>query len=108
MLILTRKEGESIRIGHDVVITVVEVRGNQVRIGVDAPRSVQVHRAEVYDQVVEENRTAVQLRPVGRDPANPGSAEESLTAPTTSGAPGLPDGRSRDRRPSRLAPRRPR
>ena len=60
MLILTRREGESIRIGHDVVITVVEVRGNQVRIGVDAPRSVQVHRAEVYDQVVEQNRTAVQ------------------------------------------------
>jgi len=47
MLILTRREGESIRIGHDVVITVVEVRGSQVRIGVEAPRSVQVHRAEV-------------------------------------------------------------
>ena len=49
MLILTRREGESIRIGHDVVITVMEIRGNQVRIGVEAPRSVQVHRAEVYD-----------------------------------------------------------
>lgn len=59
MLILTRREGESIVIGHDVVITVVEVRGSQVRIGVEAPRSVQVHRAEVYDQVVEQNRTAV-------------------------------------------------
>lgn len=59
MLILTRREGESIRIGHDVVITVMEIRGNQVRIGVEAPRSVQVHRAEVYDQVVEQNRAAV-------------------------------------------------
>ncbi|MFO7299375.1 MAG: carbon storage regulator CsrA [Actinomycetes bacterium] len=59
MLILTRREGESIRIGHDIVITVVEIRGNQVRLGVEAPRSIQVHRAEVYDQVVEENRAAV-------------------------------------------------
>ena len=60
MLMPARKEGAPVRIGHDVVLTVGEVRGNQVRIGVDAPRSVQVHRAEVYDQVVEQNRTAVQ------------------------------------------------
>lgn len=59
MLVLTRREGESIVIGHDVVVTVLEVRGGQVRIGVEAPRTVQVHRAEVYDLVAEENRSAV-------------------------------------------------
>lgn len=60
MLILTRREGESIIMGNDVVITVSEVRGNQVRLGIQAPRSLQIHRAEVYDQVVSENRAAVQ------------------------------------------------
>lgn len=60
MLILTRREGESIIMGNDVVITVSEVRGNQVRLGIQAPRSLQIHRAEVYEQVVSENRAAVQ------------------------------------------------
>ena len=48
MLILTRKSGESITIGDDVKITVVEVKGKQVRIGIDAPRSYIIHREEVY------------------------------------------------------------
>ena len=47
MLILTRKSGESITIGDDVKITVVEVKGKQVRIGIDAPRSYMIHREEV-------------------------------------------------------------
>lgn len=46
-------------IGHDVVVTVLEVRGDQVRIGIDAPRSVQVHREEIFKQVVAENTAAV-------------------------------------------------
>ncbi|MEJ5944081.1 carbon storage regulator CsrA [Pseudokineococcus basanitobsidens] len=58
MLVLTRRAGESIVIGDDVVVTVVEVRGDVVRLGIDAPRSVQVHREEVYRAVVEANRTA--------------------------------------------------
>ena len=48
MLILTRKSGESITIGDDVKLTVVEVKGKQVRIGIDAPRSYMIHREEVY------------------------------------------------------------
>ncbi len=60
MLVLTRKPGESIVIGNDVVITVLEVRGGQIRIGIDAPREVAVHRAEIYRQVMSENRAAVQ------------------------------------------------
>lgn len=58
MLVLTRKAGESIVIGNEVVITVLEVRGGQIRLGVDAPRNLAVHRAEIYQQVQEENQTA--------------------------------------------------
>lgn len=54
MLILTRNIGESIVIGDDVVVRVLSVKGNQVRIGVDAPRSVSVHRSEIYDRVQKE------------------------------------------------------
>jgi carbon storage regulator len=59
MLVLSRKAGESIVIGNDVVITILEVRGGQIRIGVDAPRNLAVHRAEIYEQVQAENRAAV-------------------------------------------------
>lgn len=58
MLVLTRKPGESIVVGNDITITVVEVRGDQVRIGIAAPRSVQVHREEVFRQIVHENTSA--------------------------------------------------
>lgn len=54
MLVLTRKAGESIVIGDDVVVTVLEVRGGQVRIGIEAPREVTIYRAEVHDQVLGE------------------------------------------------------
>jgi len=58
MLVLSRREGESIVIGNDIVVTVLEVRGGQVRIGVNAPRSLQVHREEIFQQVSEANREA--------------------------------------------------
>ncbi len=51
MLILTRRVGESIVVGDDIVLTVFEVRGDAVRVGIEAPRSVQVHRQEVYDEL---------------------------------------------------------
>jgi carbon storage regulator len=54
MLILTRKLGESIRIGDDVTLTVLSVKGNQIRLGVDAPREVEVHRQEIYDRILDE------------------------------------------------------
>lgn len=59
MLVLSRREGESVVIGNDIVVTVLEVRGGQIRLGVDAPRSLQVHREEVFRQVSEENRAAM-------------------------------------------------
>ncbi|PCI67310.1 MAG: carbon storage regulator [Piscirickettsiaceae bacterium] len=55
MLILTRKVGESIRIGDDVSVVVLGVKGNQVRIGVDAPKSISVHRDEIYNRIQQEN-----------------------------------------------------
>lgn len=58
MLILTRKAGESIVIGDDIVITIVEAGRDQVRIGIEAPRSVAVHRKEVYAEISKENAAA--------------------------------------------------
>ena len=55
MLVLSRRAGESIMVGHDVVITVLEVRGDVVRVGIKAPRSVQVHREEVYAELQAAN-----------------------------------------------------
>lgn len=54
MLILTRRVGESLIIGDDVVVNVLGVKGNQVRIGVDAPKNVSVHREEIYDRIQAE------------------------------------------------------
>lgn len=59
MLVLTRKTDESIIIGDDIRITVVEVRHDQVKLGITAPRDIPVHREEVYREIQEENRRAV-------------------------------------------------
>jgi len=54
MLILTRKVGESLMIGAEVTVTVMGIKGNQVRIGINAPKDVEVHREEIYDRVQAE------------------------------------------------------
>ncbi len=59
MLVLTRRPGESIVIGENIVITVIEIKGGQVRIGIDAPREVDVYREEIYEQVRQENLAAI-------------------------------------------------
>lgn len=59
MLVLTRKPGQGIMIGDDVRITLVEVKGDTVRIGIDAPRTTKVYRQELYEAVRQENREAV-------------------------------------------------
>lgn len=51
MLILTRRVGESVMIGNDVTVTILRTKGNQVRIGINAPKNVAVHREEIYDKI---------------------------------------------------------
>ena len=58
MLVLTRKPDQSIMIGSEIEITVLEVRGEQVRLGIRAPRNVTVHRKEVFEQIKQENQSA--------------------------------------------------
>lgn len=63
MLVLSRQRDESIIIGDNVVITVVDVRGDKVKLGIDAPKEISVHRREVYEAIQRENRQAALLKP---------------------------------------------
>jgi carbon storage regulator len=60
MLIITRRPGEKIMVGDDIVVHVIEIVGNSVRIGIEAPRSVPVYREEIWNAVREENRAAAE------------------------------------------------
>ncbi len=60
MLVLTRKTGEGIIIGDDIVIKIIEMKGGGVRIGIDAPQDKKIYRQEVYDRITQENKEAVQ------------------------------------------------
>ena len=64
MLVLSRKPGESIRVGDDIEISIVEVKGDVVRLGIQAPRTVQVWRRELWDAIVAENRKAALEVPI--------------------------------------------
>jgi carbon storage regulator len=70
MLILTRRVGETVVIGDDVQVTVLGVKGNQVRLGVTAPRDVSVHRLEIYDRIRKEQE------PGGEPGSEPGGGSE--------------------------------
>ncbi len=63
MLVLARQRDETIMIGEDISVTIVDIRGDKVRLGINAPKNVQVHRQEVFDAIRRENRAASQLRP---------------------------------------------
>lgn len=58
MLVLTRKKGESIQIGNDIEITITSIKGDQVKIGINAPKSVEIHRKEVWLDIQNENTAA--------------------------------------------------
>jgi carbon storage regulator len=63
MLILTRRIGERLKIGDEVSVTVLGVKGNQVRLGIEAPHSVAVHREEIFHRIAEENQAAAVIPP---------------------------------------------
>jgi len=70
MLILTRRVGETLVIGDDVIVTVLGIKGNQVRIGINAPKDVSVHREEIYQRIQQEKNTTA--------PASTPSATEEV------------------------------
>jgi carbon storage regulator len=84
MLVLSRQKDETIIIGDDIEITVVDIRGDKVRLGVSAPKSISVHRKEVYDAIRRENREAAQVKP--EDLSGLGKAKPN--APNTGPNPG--------------------
>jgi carbon storage regulator len=63
MLVLSRQRDETIMIGEEISITVVDIRGDKVRLGINAPKDIQVHRKEVYEAIRRENRAAAQVKP---------------------------------------------
>lgn len=75
MLILTRRVGETIVIGDDVIITVLGIKGNQVRIGINAPKDVSVHREEIYQRIQQEKNTTT--------PAAAPAKQQEEAAPVT-------------------------
>jgi carbon storage regulator len=92
MLLLTRKLGENIRIGDDVKITIVEVKGNHVKLGIDAPASVKVHREEIYERIQQENRRNQAQAASGSaatvaDVPGPAAGKAGETAPSAAGGP---------------------
>jgi carbon storage regulator len=60
MLILTRKPGECLYIGDNIKVTIVEIKGNQIRVGIEAPTELRIYREEIYLQILDENKTAAQ------------------------------------------------
>ena len=63
MLVLSRHRDESIMIGDDIVVTIVDIRGDKVRLGLNAPQDIPVHRQEVYEAIQRENKKASQMGP---------------------------------------------
>ena len=74
MLILSRKVDEKIKIGEDITITIIDIHGDQVKIGVEAPKSVKVFRQEVFDAIKQENKAAVAAEKHG------GNSEDAISA----------------------------
>lgn len=70
MLILTRRVGETVMIGNDVTVTILGVKGNQVRVGINAPKNVAVHREEIYERIKREQNGGSEQEPHDRQSAD--------------------------------------
>jgi cytosine deaminase len=81
MLVLSRLRDQTIMIGDDIEITIVDIRGEKVRLGITAPRTISVHRKEVYDAIRRENQAAAQLRPMEVAPVVPPPAPANNPLP---------------------------
>ena len=90
MLVLSRQRDETIMIGDDIEVTVVDIRGDKVRLGINAPKEISVHRKEVYDAIRRENREAAQVKPedlsgIGKGPPKNGGISGSVAPPQGQG-----------------------
>ena len=88
MLVLSRQRDETIMVGDDIEVTVVDIRGDKVRLGITAPKEVAVHRKEVYEAIKRENRAAAQVNAITTS-TTPLKPKQPLAAkPVPSGRPG--------------------
>ena len=87
MLVLSRRKDETIVIGEDIRVTIVDIRGDSVRLGITAPKSVPVYRQEIYEAIQRENQEAAQAKAEGLDalrgffPTKPGTKPPAPPAP---------------------------
>ena len=99
MLVLSRQVDETIMIGDDIEVTVVDIRGDKVRLGITAPKEIAVHRKEVYEAIKRENRAAAQVKPedlpnlgkVNGQQQQPGPRPPSPSSSSQPMRPGLPN-----------------
>lgn len=82
MLVLSRQRDESIIIGDNIIVTIVDIRGEKVRLGIDAPTEIPVHRREIHEAIQRENLRASQLEPKDARKVDSDSATETSNTPT--------------------------
>ncbi|MDX1959125.1 MAG: carbon storage regulator CsrA [Leptospiraceae bacterium] len=62
MLVLTRRLNESIMIGNDIELTIIDIKGDQIKLGIKAPKNITVHRSEIHQEILEENKKATKIQ----------------------------------------------